>query len=184
MDKWFVGYTSYYVGAVWSGRDVNEKNDRGLSTNISASLWKKVMEKVHDGYENKEIEISEGMVSTKVCSVTGNLATSKCPGINQYYARGEQPKKYCSGKHSIPSSEPDENTEEIIIDDENAENSNSSDTTSSTQTENSSDSSASTDQDRENTTPSTSTDTGSESTSDDNGTDNTPNRRPSSVVAD
>lgn len=190
MDKWFVGYTSYYVGAVWSGRDVNEKNDRGLNTNISATLWKKVMEKVHNGYENKEIELSEGMVSTRICSVTGNLATSKCPAINQYYARGEQPKKYCSGKHNIPSPEPTENTEnEIIIDDEITEIPNNSDSSSSTNTESTPDSSTSTNQGTENTPPSTSTGTGSENTTDNNGsesetTDNTPNRRPSSVVAD
>lgn len=46
-DRWFVGCTPYYVAAVWTGYDQQERI--GVSGNPAAQLWKKVMRPVHEG---------------------------------------------------------------------------------------------------------------------------------------
>ena len=47
MDRWFVGCTPYYVAAVWTGYDQQERIN--VSGNPAAQLWKKVMSPLHDG---------------------------------------------------------------------------------------------------------------------------------------
>ena len=51
-DKWFVGYTPYYVGAVWCGFD--QPKSLGTSRNISAEIWGKIMGEIHEGLDELE----------------------------------------------------------------------------------------------------------------------------------
>ncbi len=48
-DRWFVGYTPYYVGAVWFGYDQPQSMERLLrgKPNPAAVLWKKTMTIIH-----------------------------------------------------------------------------------------------------------------------------------------
>jgi penicillin-binding protein 1A len=50
-DRWFVGMTPYYVAAVWTGYDSNES--MYFYGNPAAQIWKKVMQPIHAGLENK-----------------------------------------------------------------------------------------------------------------------------------
>lgn len=111
-DKWFVGYTKYYVGAVWFGFDTPSSIRRaGIYNNISASLWKKVMEEVHQGLPSEEIDVTQGLSRAYICSVTGNLATDGCDGSWQYFEKGSAPDIYCSGIHETGLPEEPEETE-------------------------------------------------------------------------
>jgi len=74
-DRWFVGYTPYYVAAVWSGYDNPEYMG---PSNPSASLWKMVMQKIHEDLEYKQFSRPEGMKLYTVCIDTGLLATEAC----------------------------------------------------------------------------------------------------------
>lgn len=97
-DKWFCGYTPYYVGAVWYGYDA--KRSVG-STNISTQVWKKVMQKIHDGLPERTFEQPESVTAVSVCQLTGKLSSSGCRhGKSEYFARGTLPTKYCNNKHS------------------------------------------------------------------------------------
>ena len=51
VDRWFAGYTPYYVGVTWSGYDLPEKIN--VSGNPSAQIWKRVMTAVHENLEVK-----------------------------------------------------------------------------------------------------------------------------------
>ena len=51
-DRWFVGYTPYYVAAVWTGFDIPERIY--TSGNPAAQLWRKVMAPIHEGLEYKD----------------------------------------------------------------------------------------------------------------------------------
>ncbi len=54
QDRWFVGYTPYYVCAVWTGYDTPAYiSDSG---NPSASMWKKIMQPIHAGLEYKSFK--------------------------------------------------------------------------------------------------------------------------------
>ncbi|OQB15163.1 MAG: Penicillin-binding protein 1F [Firmicutes bacterium ADurb.Bin193] len=48
-DRWFVGYTPYYVGAVWFGYDTPKPMERLLAgrPNPAAVIWKKAMDIIH-----------------------------------------------------------------------------------------------------------------------------------------
>lgn len=51
-DRWFVGYTPYYVGAVWTGYETPAKIS--VSGNPASALWKKVMTSIHEDLEYKK----------------------------------------------------------------------------------------------------------------------------------
>ena len=51
-DRWFVGYTPYYVAAAWTGFD-SPTTVKGFKTNPSVTIWKKVMEAIHEGLPAK-----------------------------------------------------------------------------------------------------------------------------------
>ena len=51
-DRWFVGYTPYYVAAVWTGYDIPERIY--VNGNPAAQLWRKVMAPIHEGLEYRD----------------------------------------------------------------------------------------------------------------------------------
>ena len=71
-DRYFAGYTPYYSAAVWVGyKDKPEYIPAG-SKNPAALAWKMVMEKVHEGLEDKGFfERPEGITSVQVCADCG-----------------------------------------------------------------------------------------------------------------
>lgn len=56
-DRWFVGYTPYYVGAVWTG--YAQPARIRVSGNPAASIWRQVMTTVHEGLEWKDFTTPE-----------------------------------------------------------------------------------------------------------------------------
>ena len=76
-DRYFVGYTPYYVAAVWTGYDQNEKIS--YSGNPAITMWKKVMSQIHEGLEAKSFsKPSSGLERVEVCSDSGLLPTDAC----------------------------------------------------------------------------------------------------------
>ena len=53
-DRWFAGYTPYYVGVVWTGYEIPAVMTVKGNGNPAAQIWKKVMTKVHEDLEPKE----------------------------------------------------------------------------------------------------------------------------------
>ena len=77
FDRYFVGYTPYYVAAVWAGYKSNARIN--YSGNPAVDMWKKVMEKVHAGLEDKEFEKpATGIVTVQVCQDSGLLPGRAC----------------------------------------------------------------------------------------------------------
>lgn len=56
-DRWFVGYTPYYVGAVWTGFSKPAKIN--ISGNPAANVWNQVMTSIHEGLEYKDFPVPE-----------------------------------------------------------------------------------------------------------------------------
>lgn len=75
-DKWFCGFTSQYTAAVWCGYDQPEKIN--LSTSPAITLWRKVMEPLHDGLQKTRLYDSSKMRSVTVCLDSGMVATDAC----------------------------------------------------------------------------------------------------------
>lgn len=93
-DLWFVGYTPYYTCAIWSGYDNNEKLPQDQRTYHNL-LWKKIMERVHEGLARKEFDVPGSVHQVAICSQTGLLPITGCPVITEYFAEGTEPTSFC-----------------------------------------------------------------------------------------
>ena len=113
-DRWFVGYTPYYVSAVWCGYD-DAKPIGTLATNPALAAWKKVYTKIHQGLPSKSFEGLNTGFDVAVCSVSGKLyneevckddagnPTKKTVRVTA----GNAPKAYCTAAdHSKPEETP------------------------------------------------------------------------------
>ena len=85
-DRWFVGYTPYYVGGVWFGYDMPlTLND--FKQNPAALVWDTVMTKLHQKYIDeaaaggeplKKFELAPGVVTATYCKDSGLLLSDAC----------------------------------------------------------------------------------------------------------
>ena len=104
LDKWFVGYTPYYVAATWYGYD-NDNEDKVRikllppEYNQALKIWATVMSKVHKNLEKKEFVMASGLVKKNICIYSGKIATALCaadPRGNatreEYFIKGTEPR--------------------------------------------------------------------------------------------
>ncbi|WP_032121898.1 transglycosylase domain-containing protein [Clostridium amazonitimonense] len=107
-NLWFSGLTPYYSAAVWIGNDnptevKTSGNGETASGNTAGVLWRKLMEKIHEGLESKDIAIPEGLNTSRVCLDSGKLATELCLKdprggnriIEDYFMDGTAPSALC-----------------------------------------------------------------------------------------
>ena len=108
-DRWFCGYTDYYTAAVWCGYKQPEeiKVTSGTGSNPACTMWAKVMKKLHEGKEWKEIGSTSGMKGYTICIDSGGIATDACSAdgrgnrVQTVYAFSEdKPTKTCD-KHIV-----------------------------------------------------------------------------------
>lgn len=79
FDRWFCGYTPYYTAAVWTGYDIPEEiNLVGDYTNPAGRLWRKVMEPIHEGLEDRDLYSTSEFSYISVCLDSGDRATDAC----------------------------------------------------------------------------------------------------------
>ncbi len=71
-DRWFVGYTPYYVSAVWCGFDDSTPIGT-LSTNPALAAWKKVYTKIHADLPAKSFTGINTSYDVSVCTVSGKI---------------------------------------------------------------------------------------------------------------
>jgi penicillin-binding protein 1A len=101
-DRYFVGYTPYYAAAVWCGYPNPERIS--YSGNPAITMWKKVMQQVHEGLENKSFsKPSTGLTKVTICKDSGLLAGEACyadPRQDRVYdvwvASGTEPTETCN----------------------------------------------------------------------------------------
>lgn len=106
-DKWFVGFTPYYVGAVWFGMDTMKPlTSVGVSNNIATQVWKKVMQKIHQGLPAKSIPTPDNVSAVAICQKTGKLAISGCSSRSEYFVNGTIPSKQCSSAFHAAAAPP------------------------------------------------------------------------------
>ena len=111
FDRWFIGYTPYYVGGVWTGYDMNQSlSDFGK--NPSLQIWDTVMTMLHDdiiaeaaskGEAIKTFEKSEKLIEATYCKDSGMLISDACkldPEGNRaetsYFTKDTLPTEYCT----------------------------------------------------------------------------------------
>lgn len=76
-DRYFVGYTPYYVAAVWTGYEKPERIS--YNGNPAITMWKKVMQQIHEDLPNKGfLEPSGGLETVEICLDSGLKPTDAC----------------------------------------------------------------------------------------------------------
>ncbi len=115
-DKWFVGFTPYYLGGVWFGYEI-PMTLSGFSGNPSLKIWDEVMTRLHKdlvdeskktGIPLEQFELPTSIVSIQYCRDSGLVATSACsldPRGNRietgYYTTDNMPTRFCDKHISV-----------------------------------------------------------------------------------
>lgn len=99
-DRWFAGFSPYYVGVVWYGYD-QPKSLSFLSYHPCMPVWKKVMDAIHQNLPVKNFSVPSTVNAVSVCSVTGMLPAEGCTTIADYFKSGRRPTEICTGHNDI-----------------------------------------------------------------------------------
>jgi len=111
FDRWFLGYTPYYVGGVWFGYEMNQTLS-DFKQNPSSAVWDVVMTKLHQKYIDaaaaggeplRTFEVAAGVVQKEYCLDSGMLPCDTCrldPRGNRiatgYFTRDNMPTEECN----------------------------------------------------------------------------------------
>ena len=95
-DRWFCGYTPYYVGATWFGYD-EEYNLTGISGNPSVTLWTAVMKKLHEDLPDASFDMGDDslFIRASYCTKTGLKPNGSCPTATGRFYKGDEPTETC-----------------------------------------------------------------------------------------
>lgn len=101
-DRWFVGYTPYFVGGVWYGYEYPEALS-GSSSGICVKIWDDVMTKLHKRISQyDEFLSSDNVIKAEYCCDSGKISTDACkkdPRGNRieegYFVKGTEPSERC-----------------------------------------------------------------------------------------
>ena len=99
-DRWFVGYTTHFVAAVWYGFDI--PRDMGGGNNPAAAAFRNVMTEVHRGLPSRTIPRPAGIVSATICRDSGLIPSEYCAIdirgsrlVTGYFVAGRVPAGVC-----------------------------------------------------------------------------------------
>ena len=97
-DVWFAGFTPYYTCTTWVGYD-NNINMSSSETAVVKTLWRSIMQRVHENLPNESFSMPSGIVKQTVCSRSGRLPI---PGVcdatlvTEFFADGTVPTESCT----------------------------------------------------------------------------------------
>ena len=102
-DRWFVGYTPYYVAGCWYGYD-KPQVITGASGNPALKAWKLIMEKIHAGLEPVgEFATNLPLVEAQYCTCSGGIPSSACAAdlrgtraATGKFVKGDEPTEICA----------------------------------------------------------------------------------------
>lgn len=97
-DVWFSGFTPYYTATTWTGYDNNVSMKTSGEKNLSKTMWKAVMSRIHENLEYQSFPMAGGIVTASICSKSGRLPIAGvCDGCvkTEYFAEGTVPTEYC-----------------------------------------------------------------------------------------
>ncbi len=110
FDRYFVGYTPYYVAGVWTGYEMNQTLS-AFKANPSVAIWDTVMTMLHKEYIDdanaggealKTFEMAPGVVEATFCLDSGLMCSDACSldprgsrAAKGYFTRESAPSEYC-----------------------------------------------------------------------------------------
>lgn len=108
-DRWFMGITPYYVGAVWVGYDQPKKiPGYEQDLNPAAVAWRSIMSQVMQGLPKKDFPTTPGIIQQSYDPSTGLIVPAGTPGsLVGWYKKNvmPQPSPYVSSSAVSSSSD-------------------------------------------------------------------------------
>lgn len=109
IDRWYMGYTPYYVGGVWYGYDYPKEVPYSITRVTSHKIWQAVMNDAHAGLSYKrfslplyvhEPEIKETEID--ICKISKLAPAEGCPTekIKIPSDNDDEPLETCAGGHT------------------------------------------------------------------------------------
>jgi len=110
-DRYFVGYTPYYVAGVWFGYDMPQSLSEfsAIAGNPACVVWDKVMTKIHQkfideaasgGVPLKTFTLAPGVMEAEYCKDSGKMPTTACKSLDP---RGNRTASGYFSRQSLPS---------------------------------------------------------------------------------
>lgn len=100
-DRWFVGFTPYYVAAVWTGYDTPAR--MYVSGNPAAQIWKKIMYPLNDGLPYKAFKTPNLSGPT---NIFGELSATPSPSPSEESSESPSDNGEDSSGTDIPTPTP------------------------------------------------------------------------------
>jgi penicillin-binding protein 1C len=95
-DSWAVGFNGKYTAGVWMG-NLDRRPTKGVTGAIGPALvLRSVFAELNRDNEPKSPVIADGLRTLSICAVTGLLAGSQCPNIDEKFVPGNEPGEICS----------------------------------------------------------------------------------------
>ncbi len=132
-DVWFVGFSPYYIAGVWGGCDENQSlkdsstGEYNGGTGYHKDIWRKIMQRVHEGKEDIGFARPDGIVEASVCRKSGKLPISGCyqdyrgsAVVTELFAEGSVPTVNCDrhtswGAIMVPEEEDSYDTDDYYF---------------------------------------------------------------------
>lgn len=110
-DAWFVGYTTNYTAAIWTGYESRTEYLSKESQQIAKELFKQLMTEVSEGVDTPDFEKPDSVLELPIVkgsnpAVVAGSGVSDSNKTYELFIRGEQPKR------TTPVNEPEEEEEE------------------------------------------------------------------------
>lgn len=99
-DAWFIGFTPEIIAGVWLGYDDKiSLGDLATAAKIAVPIWASFISEVYDkDKETKDFEIPENLITAKIDTSSGLLATKDCKEtVDEVFINGTVPTKPCDG---------------------------------------------------------------------------------------
>jgi penicillin-binding protein 1B len=97
-DAWFAGFTTKLLCIVWVGLD-DYQDLKIEGAHAALPIWVEFMKRAHKHRAYRSVtdfDIPDGVVSSQIDPLSGELATSACPQMQaEYYLVGTQPVQFC-----------------------------------------------------------------------------------------
>lgn len=97
-DNWTIGYTPRFTVGVWAGNFNGRPMHNVSGITGCGPLFRDVMLLLHQDGEWPDFPEPEGLCRVRVCSLTGMIPNSGCPGtIEEIFIKGTEPRNTCPG---------------------------------------------------------------------------------------
>ena len=104
-DRWFIGYTPYYLGGVWYGHEYPSTLPNSAKS-ICSEIWNDIMSTIHEKYIDdgniRDFSTPSNVIEASFCKDSGKLMTVACLADPRgdrsdtgWFVEGTQPTDFC-----------------------------------------------------------------------------------------